>query len=201
MDKALIFLLPVATAFTAWFTAWAMLYFVLYPISPIKFLGFTLQGFLLKNQQDIAEKVGEGIAKELAAQDISSLLADENALKGVYPLIEQHLDNFLRIKLKEKMPIISAFIGNNTIEKLKDGMMEEITVLLPEVITKYAGNILTNPAVKTKITQSIATYPAEKIKANLAPILKQAMSKLPIMFALVGLVIGAVVAVIMYAFT
>ncbi len=198
MDKALIFLLPPATALTAWFTAWFMLYMVLYPVTPVKFLGVTLQGFLLKNQQNIAEKVGEGIAKELAAQDISSFLADENALTGIYPLIEQHLDNFLRIKLKEKMPIISTFIGNNTIEKLKDGMMEEITVLLPEVITKYAGNILSNPAVKTKITTTIANYPSEKIEKNLAPTLKQAMSKLPLVASVAGLLIGSVIATIIY---
>lgn len=199
MPHILLYLLPVATSFTAWLTARIIIYSVLYPLKPVNILGWSFQGILIKNQKDIAERIGEGAMQELmhAGSDIE--LVNPDTIKSLQPLIEHHLDSFLRVKLKEKMPVIASFIGDNTILKLKAGMMEEIELLLPEIIERYTQSIITNPAIKTTITDKIASYPATQIEAQIAPALKQAMARVPLLFAVGGLLVGLILAAIVYA--
>ncbi|MCF8451474.1 MAG: hypothetical protein K9G49_16500 [Taibaiella sp.] len=199
MPHILLYLLPVATSFTAWLTARIIIYSALYPLSPTKIFGFTLQGVLIKNQKQIAERIGEGVMLELAQAGSKIELVNPDTIKSLQPLIEQHLDSFLRVKLKEKMPVIASFIGDNTILKLKGGMMEEIELLLPEIIVRYTQSVITNPAIKTTITEKIAAYPATRIEAQIAPTLKHAMARVPLLFAVGGLLVGLMLAAIVYA--
>lgn len=193
MIKLLLFFLPFLTAFTAWLTAWVLLYMVLYPLTPKKLFGITLQGFIPRYQHQIAIKVAEGIVQEMAT-GTGLRLTDPKTLHSLRPMIEHHLDSFLRVKLKEKMPVIAAFIGENTIVKLKEGMMEEIEMLLPEVIARYTSSLTTDPALSGKISGFIANYPPAALQQLIDPYLLQARKRVPMVFAFIGLLLGIAVA-------
>lgn len=192
MIKLLLFFLPFLTAFTAWCTAWVLLYMVLYPLTPKRFFGITLQGFIPRYQNQIAIKVAEGVVQELSGGN-GLQLANPDTLQQLRPMIEHHLDSFLRVKLKEKMPVIAAFIGENTIVKLKEGMMEEIELLLPEVIARYTSSLTTDPALSGKISAVIANYPPASLDLLLGPYLLQARKRVPMIFAFIGLLLGIAV--------
>jgi hypothetical protein len=195
MNIALL-VLPVVAAFMAWFTARVLLYSVLYPLRPRRVLGFTMQGYLLKNQKSIAGKIVEGVMTELASSGDSLQLVSPETIKGLEPLIEQHLDSFLKVKLKEKMPVIASFIGDSTIIKLKAGMLEEIELLLPEVIAKYTSSLATDPTLKAKISGKLSDFSPELIDKHIGPQLKSAMGKVPLLFAVAGFVFGLIASLI-----
>lgn len=194
MLKLLLFFLPFLTAFTAWATAWVLIGLVIHPLRPRRVLGVTVHGFLLSHQDEIATTISGAFASQLGSGKIQVI--DQRALDNLRPIIEQHLDTFLRVKIKEKLPVIATFIGESTIVKLKEGMLEEIEILLPEVITRYTSSLSTDPSVAGKISGMIASYPPEAIEEMLGPKLASARKKVPVIFAFAGLIMGIIISLL-----
>ncbi len=194
MLKLLLFFIPFLTAFTAWATAWVLLGLVISPLRPRRVLGITVQGFLIAHQDEIATTVAGEVATQLGSGKIQAI--DQRALDNLRPVIEQHLDTFLRVKLKEKLPVIATFIGESTIVKLKEGMLEEIEILLPEVISRYTSTLSTDPTVTGKISGMIASYPPAAIEELLGPKLASVRTKVPVIFAFAGLIIGILISLL-----
>lgn len=57
------------------------------------------------------------------------------------PLIDTKLDDFFRNRLTQKLPMIAMFIGDKTIQQLKEVFVEELRVMYPELITSFSSNI------------------------------------------------------------
>jgi hypothetical protein len=190
-----ILFLPLTCAFVAWLSVRCVFYFMIYPVQPSSILGIKVQGILFGSRQQIATYIGAAVASELknSGQAFVSSMVGGDSLQAVHPMIEAHLDSFLRVKLKEKMPVIAAFIGESTIVKLKEGMMEEITLLLPEVITGYAGKMVAHPEISSYISQRINAVSADTIVDSIPPQLKKMFALVPIYAAVIGGVIGALV--------
>src|SRR4051812_37289333 len=138
MSHLMFWLQPLIAMFIGWFTTWIAIFMLFHPREPKRFLGITIQGIFPKRQKQFASKLGGVVANELIHFDeIAAQLKDPEQLKGLTPTIEAHLDNFLHVKLKEIFPVISMFVGEGMIGKIKDGMIEEIEGLLPQLITQY----------------------------------------------------------------
>lgn len=194
MLKLLLFFIPFLTAFTAWATAWVLIGLVIYPLRPRRILGVTVQGFLIAHQDEIATTVAGEVASQIGSGKIKAI--DQRAMDNLRPVIEQHLDTFLRVKIKEKLPVIATFIGESTIVKLKEGMLEEIEILLPEVITRYTSTLSTDPTVTGKISGMIASYPPAAIEEMLGPKLTSVRQKVPVIFAFAGLIMGIIISLL-----
>ena len=192
--------LPITCAFIAWLSVRCVFYFIIYPVQPSSILGIKVQGILFGSRPQIATYIGEAVATELknsAEAFVTSMVGGES-LQAVHPMIEAHLDSFLRVKLKEKMPVIAAFIGESTIVKLKEGMMEEITFLLPEVIASFTGKIVANPEISNYISQRINAVSADTIIESIPPHLKKMFVVVPIYAGILGGLVGAIVAWVGY---
>ncbi len=59
---------------------------------------------------------------------------------SVLPFIDAKLDDFFKHKLSEKLPMISMFIGDKTINQLKEVFIEELKQLFPELLSNLASN-------------------------------------------------------------
>ena len=161
----MLYLIPFISAFIGWFTNWIAIKMLFHPKNPVKVLGITIQGIFPKRQQQFAQKLGVLVATELLHfNDIASKLKDPKQLESVTPYIEEHIDTFLRVKLQEKLPVVSMFIGDSTIGKLKEGMMEEINGLLPEVIGKYADNLSQKMDIEKMVTDKVANFSSDKLE-------------------------------------
>jgi uncharacterized membrane protein YheB (UPF0754 family) len=54
--------------------------------------------------------------------------------------LEKYMDQFLRVKLPEAMPVFKMFIGDSTIEQVKGVFMKEADHMLPEMIEEFLKN-------------------------------------------------------------
>ena len=63
--------------------------------------------------------------------------SDNSNFDAVLPFIDAKLDDFFRHKLSEKLPMVSMFIGDKTINQLKEVFIEELKQLFPELITNF----------------------------------------------------------------
>ena len=184
---------PFIAAFTGWFTTWIAIYMLFHPRNPVRFLGITIQGIFPKRQRQVAEKLGSMVARELIHFDeIATLLKNPEQLSNLTPTIEKHLDNFLQVKLKEKMPVISMFVGGNTLDKIKEGMLEEINLLLPELIHQYTDSLSRTIDIEKMVTEKVSNFSSDKLEKILESVLKKEFKFIEIICGVLGFVIGLV---------
>jgi uncharacterized membrane protein YheB (UPF0754 family) len=138
------------------------------PFKPRKILGFSLQGILPAKQHQIAIKAGQIAAAEFSSfAAIEQKISDPRNMNKIKPLIETHIDDFLRIKLKDQMPMISMFIGDKTINTLKTVFMNEIEELFPQVMRQFAGELKNDLNIEQMVVTKIDNISPEKLESLL----------------------------------
>lgn len=191
MSNFLFWLQPFIAMFIGWFTTWLAIYMLFHPQKPKKILGFTVQGVFPKRQHLVAAKLGSVVAKELIHFDeIAALLKDKDQLKALNPKIEAHLDTFLQVKLKEKLPVISMFVGDSTMQKIKEGMLEEIELLLPELIEEYTTGLSKKIDIEKMVAEKVSNYSSDKLEDILLSVMKKEFNFIELVSCVLGFVIG-----------
>lgn len=112
-----------------WFIPWVLVKLIFYPLCPLQ-IG-TLKWESLAN-------------KWVSSIDLTELLphiSQNDSFESLKPLINEKLDEFFRHKLGQKMPMISMFIGDKTIDELKGIFMEELAVLFPALLNQFSANL------------------------------------------------------------
>ncbi len=184
---------PFIAAFTGWFTTWIAIFMLFHPRKPINILGLKIQGIFPKRQRQVAEKLGVMVASELIHFDeIAVQLQDPAMLSGLTPTIEKHLDNFLQVKLKEKMPVISMFVGTGTLDKIKEGMLEEIEILLPEIIAQYTSSLSSKIDIEKMVTEKVSNFSSDKLEQILLSVMKKEFRFIELIGGVLGFVIGLI---------
>lgn len=150
-----------------------------------------IKSILPKRRKQITAELSAFIADELGTDDIAEKLQDPQQLATLRPYIESHVDNFLLVKLKEKIPFIDTFIGESTFLKLKEGLMEEIDLLLPEVIGQYVGKMSAQMNPQQIISKKIEKISEEKFEILSNKLIRE-LKPLWLIGALTGLLIGII---------
>jgi uncharacterized membrane protein YheB (UPF0754 family) len=189
----LLFLIPVISAFIGWITNWIAIKMLFHPKQPRRFLGITIQGIFPKRQKHIAQKLGSIVANDLLqVHEITANITQEENLKSLTPFIETHIDGFLKTKLKEKLPIVSMFVGDNMLQKIKEGLMEEIEVLLPQLITQYADQLEEKLDIQSMVAEKITNFSSDKLETMLVSILQKEFRFIELIGAVLGFMIGLI---------
>jgi uncharacterized membrane protein YheB (UPF0754 family) len=188
-----LFLFPVISAFIGWITNWVAIKMLFHPREPKKILGITFQGIFPKRQQQFAEKLGKIVSTEfLSFGDIEELISHPENLKKIMPLIEKHIDEFLRTRLSDEMPVISMFIGEKTILKLKEALMKEIETLFPRVMKEFASNMKHELDLEHIVIKKVSGFSSDKLEEILYQIMSKEFRFVEIIGAVIGFLIGSV---------
>jgi uncharacterized membrane protein YheB (UPF0754 family) len=186
-----LFIIPVISAFIGWVTNWVAIKMLFHPRQPRKILGITFHGIFPKRQRQFAEKLGRLVSEEfLSFEDIETKISDPSNLKKIMPMIENHVDDFLKNKLKEQMPFISMFIGSKTINSLKDVFMLEIEALFPQVMKQFASNMKSELDLENIVITKVASFSSDKLEEILYQIMAKEFRFVEIIGAVIGLIIG-----------
>ena len=112
-------LIPVISGFIGWVTNWVAIKMLFHPRNPVRFLGMTIQGIFPKRQEQFAIKLGKLVSEQLLSfKDIEQKIVSPENLQKLMPVVETHVDDFLRNKLADVFPVISMFIGENLFSDL-----------------------------------------------------------------------------------
>jgi len=184
-------LIPLISAFIGWFTNWIAIKMLFHPREPRKILGITFQGIFPKRQQQFAEKLGKLVSEELLSfSDIEKKITDPGNLQQLMPLVEEHIDHFLRKKLADEMPIISMFIGENTIQQLKTVFLKELETLFPVLMQRYMGNLQQQLDLERIVVEKVAGFSTDKLESILVSIMSKEFRFIEILGAILGFMIG-----------
>ncbi|HMT73479.1 MAG TPA: DUF445 family protein [Chitinophagaceae bacterium] len=186
-------LIPLISAFIGWVTNWIAIKMLFHPREPKKILGITFQGIFPKRQQQFAEKLGKLVSNEfLSFSDIEQKISNPENLKKIMPMIEKHIDDFLRLRLSDEMPVISMFIGEKTLNKIKGALMDEIENLFPMVMKQYAGNLKSELDLEHIVIKKVAGFSSDKLEEILYQIMSKEFRFVEIIGAVIGFIIGVV---------
>ncbi|MEI8110684.1 MAG: DUF445 family protein [Chitinophagia bacterium] len=184
-------LIPIISAFIGWFTNWIAIKMLFHPKEPKRILGITFQGIFPKRQQQFAMKLGKLVSDELLSfQDISSKITHPDNLKKVMPLIDQHIDQFLRTQLPEQMPIVSLFIGDSTIRELKAVFLKKLESLFPELMENYMHTMQDQLNLEAIVTEKVAGFSSDKMEQILMSIMQKEFRFVEIIGGVLGFLIG-----------
>jgi uncharacterized membrane protein YheB (UPF0754 family) len=186
-------IIPFFSAFIGWFTNWIAIKMLFHPREPKRILGITFHGIFPKRQKQFAEKLGKLVSDEfLSFTDIEQKISDPQNLKKVMPMIESHVDDFLRTRLSDEMPVISMFIGDKTITRLKTAFMKEIEILFPQVMKQFARNLKTELDLEDIVIKKVSAFSSDKLEEILYQIMSKEFRFVEIIGAVIGFIIGIV---------
>ena len=184
-------LIPIISAFIGWVTNWVAIKMLFHPREPKRILGITFQGIFPKRQKQFAEKLGKLVSAEfLSFADIEEKISNPENLKKIMPMIETHVDDFLRNRLKDEMPVVSMFIGDKTISSLKKMFMQEIEVLFPQVMKQYAANLKTELDLEQIVIKKVSGFSSDKLEEILYQIMSKEFRFVEVIGAIIGFIIG-----------
>ncbi|MDE3237079.1 MAG: hypothetical protein KGO81_14095 [Bacteroidota bacterium] len=183
-----ILLIPFTGALVGWLLSNYMVYRLFKPYTSLNIAGFVIQGYFGKKQSNIARQLGAQTGKQVGhyADNIARQLTAPEQIEKLKPIIESHIDHFLKVKLAEQMPMISMFIGEKTIQQLKDIFMNEIQSLFPELIGGYIKQNLSPENISQLVEQKINALSPKSAEQ----IIKQHLPFLLKSYTLSGILIG-----------
>jgi uncharacterized membrane protein YheB (UPF0754 family) len=191
-------LIPFISAFIGYFTNWIAIKMLFHPREPKQILGLTVQGIFPKRQQQFAEKLGKLVSEELLSfKDIEEKVTETENLQKILPLIEEHIDQFLRVKLGEQMPMIKMFIGEKTVEQMKEIFIAELKELFPLLIKNYMTHLEQDLDLEKIVVTKVASFSSDKLEN----ILKQIMAKEFFFVEILGGVVGFIIGIIQVLIT
>lgn len=190
-------LIPIISAFIGWITNLIAIKMLFHPRLPVKILGITIQGIFPKRQEQFAVKLGKLVSEELLSfKDIEQKITDPENIKAMIPLIENHIDRFLREKLSETMPMLSMFIGDKTIDKIKEVFLGELENLFPIIMKSYLGKLQTELDLEAIVTEKVKAFSSEKLEQILYQVMSKEFTFIEIIGAILGFIIGLLQVVI-----
>ena len=191
--------IPIISAFIGWFTNWVAIKMLFHPKEPKRILGITFHGIFPKRQKIFAEKLGKMISAEfLSFEDIEGKIANPQNLEKLMPMIEAHVDNFLRNKLSDEMPFLSLFIGSKTIKSLKKTFMQELEILFPQIMKRYAGHLEEELDLEKIVIDKVSAFSTDKLEDILYQIMSKEFRFVEILGGVIGFLIGIVQVLITY---
>jgi len=185
--------IPLITAFSGWFAISITFKLFFRPYTPRKIAGITFQGIYPQKHKDISDQAASFIAHELSLSGMSEQkLINPSALKQLMPFIDEEVDKFLKIKLTQTMPYITAFIGEKTISQLKAVFMEELEILFPELIKRYVAQLKEGHDVEKLIAEKLNEITAEKLEKVINTNISKELKRVKITGAITGFIIGII---------
>lgn len=187
---------PLLGALIGWILNSLLFSLLIRPVKPIKIAGISFHGLIFSKLPVLAKSIGEWVNENLVSTDeISQQLTNPAAIAKIIPVVETQIDQFLTIKLAEKMPMMSMLIGEKTIGQIKSILVEEIESLFPILIHQFLQNASKDFNVGKLIEEKITAIPTERLQN----IIKNGLKKEQKIFKLAGALIGFLTGILQLA--
>ncbi|WP_205511208.1 DUF445 domain-containing protein [Longitalea arenae] len=200
MNWWLLIILAGTSAFIGWASNKLLIRLLFHPLKPIRLFGYTIQGIFPRRQKQLAAQLSALVSREfLSFTDLEAKITNPDNFKKIMPTVEQHVDDFLRNKLKEAFPMIGMLIGDRTIATLKEIFMKELESLFPVIMKSYVQNLQEELDLEQLINDKIASFSPQSIEAALYQHLGKELRQAGLLGAALGFIVGCIQAFIVMA--
>jgi uncharacterized membrane protein YheB (UPF0754 family) len=186
-----LFLIPIIPAITCWLLIRFFIKYFFRPLQPVKIAGINFWGILPHNKEFIVNTLSQIVRKELLNSNVlRDKLTGPDTLQKTMPVIEMHIDNFLNIKLKDAIPVISMFVGDKIMKQLKELFMKELEELFPSVMSQFISGLSQSKELEKEIVVKLNGIQIATIENRFYQTFKKELKRIEFIFALIGLTAG-----------
>lgn len=187
----ILFLIPIISASIGWMTYWIGIKLLFHPRKQKKVLGVTFQGLVPKQQQQFALQLGKLASSELLSfAELEQKISEPANISKILPILEIHIDTFLREKLTAEIPMIGMLIGEKTIAQVKGVFMKELEELFPLLMKQYLGVLWTELNLEKMISEKVDLFFTNKLEKHLFEAMSKELKLAGIFGAVLGFFIG-----------
>ncbi|WP_018613544.1 DUF445 domain-containing protein [Segetibacter koreensis] len=189
----ILIIIPVISAFIGWFTNWIAIKMLFHPREPKKILGITFHGIFPKRQQQFAMKLGKLVSNELLSfSEIEEKISNPANVEKILPVLEKHIDIFLKEKLATEIPMIGMLIGEKTISQVKAVFMKELQELFPVLMKQYMTTLEHELNLEKIVIEKVGKFSSDKLEDILNQIMSSEFRFVEIIGAVLGFIIGLI---------
>lgn len=178
--------IPIVAALIGWITNYIAVKMIFRPRKPIHFLGLRIQGLLPKRQYEIAESIGETVARDLLShEDVRNAVGKLSLVDDFAALIDRQVDSFIG-----KFPMLAMFLQGDVLSQIKLGFRGEISNALPEVLEKIMDGVEENLDFKEIVSQRIKNFDISKLEQIVYRISSKELKAIEILGGVLGFLVG-----------
>ena len=169
------------------------------PVVSRSFMGFSFQGFIPARKTLFSGQIVSLVTNEFFSGNmVSDIMTRPENFTKLMPVIEIHIDDFLRNRLKTAIPMIGMMIGDRTISQLKSVFMNELETILPIVISEHLKGVGTEKAIASAIKEKLLAIPPQQIENALRPSTNKILCGAGLVIGLVTGLINLLIALILF---
>ncbi len=190
--------IPFLNAFFGWMMITSLFYFLFHPHHKKDFFIFNMQGFIPGNLASWAALTGEYVATNIVniGSMKQSLLQGEKIVQ-INRLLDSKVDDFLRNKLKEKIPVFSMFITEGMISRMKEVLVAELEMMIPSLIDQIASGVEQEYNVQKIISEKAVSVSIAEIEKLFFRYAGRSITALKVVVAVTGFMLGLLEVLIM----
>lgn len=188
----MIYLIPILNAAFGWLIITLLFQMLFHPLKRRNFFIIELQGIIPKKLPDWGIEIGRYAAENFI--NISKLkqnLLEPEKLRQINEVLEDKVDDFLRNKLKEKIPVFGMFITEGMIEKMKETLMSELEKMIPDLIGFFADDLEKKYDVQKLVAEKLAEFDPEGLERIFYQQAGKSIFQLKVFVVVLGLLLGA----------
>ncbi len=194
---------PLMGALLGWFTNYLAVKMLFHPKDPktffnfslgkLKSKGITVQGIFPKRQKQIAIQIGKVVADELLSiDDIKEKVVTEDSMDNIFKQVEIKMNNFLEGRMLEKFPFLSLLASKKLKNSIRDQMLVEVKVQLPDMMDKYISHFEENLDIQAMITEKFSELSSDRLEQVMNDILSKEFKFIEILGGVIGLIVGLI---------
>ena len=145
------------------------------------------------NKAELGKHAGIIVQQKLLESGlIKSKIEDPALMDSIRPGIEKYISYFIEEKLVKKYPMIALIGGDEVISKIKNNLIVELDIVIPQIILKYATTLQEKISLNEIVEKEVMKISAVEIQ----DILLKKASKLFQLIPLIGGALGLIISLI-----
>ena len=152
---------------------------------------FGMQGLIPRRQEDLARNIGEIVGAELVHLDKMVEPLKEADLR---PLLSELIDAALSSRVQEwqKIPLVGAFITDERVASIRDGIIDEILQNQSQMIDQMTAFAEEHIDVSKVAREKIAGFDLDRLESMTRQVAKTEFRAIEMWGAVLGILIGLV---------
>lgn len=191
MNITVLLALPLIAAAIGWFTNFVAIKMLFHPREPINFGLFRLQGLFPKRKSEIAQKLGEIVARDLlSVEDITERLKSDENQAMIRQFLDDKLERFLQTKFRALLPRISMWLSSRALQKIKMILLREFMQQLPRMVDQIVSREAHSIDIEKMVAEKVEAFSSDQLEAMLHSILSKEFRMIELLGAVLGFIIG-----------
>ena len=198
-QHALLLCIPFISAAIGWVTNYVAIKMLFRPERPVNFYLFRLQGIFPKRKQQLAERLGRVVSKDLLSTEAIAQRVDNTENKDkVRAAIISELDSYLRETLPARNQMLKWVLTDSRINQILEHVQEQLDAMIPRLMGQFVDKVR-DIDLKQIVTDKVSRFSNEKLEQLLMGVIRKELKFIEGAGAVLGFFIGVIQSLLMWA--